>query len=266
MIEAPTNVVLNSKKAGYLNTLIKKVNRQIEVLIIKGKLNGTDFMAIRGQKELTHLDISECILVGGGRSCIIMDGKEKIKCEAKANELSDYILVCMESNKQYKEIILPEGIKRIGECALAGHHALKSIIIPDSVEEIDDSAFWCCSGLTQIKLGKNLKRIGKNAFGNLLHLTELEIPASVQDIDEYAFNETSLKVIRVLNPIPPTLHFCRFEFLDPVHLFKKRIKRKRHINLSPLNCPNAILIVPKGSLTRYKRAAGWKKFKEIVVE
>ena len=257
---------LNIEKAGYLRSLLNSYNVSVKSLVLTGNLNGTDFMAIRKLKELTHLDISKCQLVGGGRICIIMNEKEKIKIQAKANELSDYLLVRMKSNKEYEEVLFPEGIKRIGKNTLAGHHALKSITIPDSVEEIDDSAFWCCSGLTHIEMGKNLKRIGKNAFGNLLHLTELEIPASVKDIDEFAFDGKYLKVIKVLNPFPPTLHFCRFEFLDPALLFEKKIKRKRHINISPLDCPNAKLIVPKGSLTRYKRAVGWKKFKEIVVE
>lgn len=44
--------------------------------------------------------------------------------------------------------VIPDGIKEIGILAFNRHISLKSIVIPDSVTEIDNSAFCGCPGMT----------------------------------------------------------------------------------------------------------------------
>lgn len=258
----PLNITV--KNAGSLRNLISSYN--FDSLSISGPLNGTDFKAIRDLKDLEYLDLSKCKFVGGGRSYTINDSGEKIRCIAKANELSDYQLVHMEGCKEYKQVLLPEGLSRIGKYALAGHNALETITIPDSVVEIDDSAFFCCCGLTHIKLGKNLKKINDNAFCFLHSLTELEIPASVEEIGKASFFTKKLEILKVLNPTPPILHMDLFD-VSGLSKYKALNNVKiKPIKTNPFNTRSCKLIVPKGSLTRYKKALGWKDFKNIVVE
>lgn len=255
-------------KAGSLRNLLKLVPSQIESLTLTGPINGTDFKAIRDLKELEYLDLSNCKLVGGGRSYTIIDHRVKKRCIAKADELSDYLLVHMEGCKEYKEVILPEGLNRIGKFALAGHNALKTITIPDSIADIDDSAFDCCCGLIKIDLGKNLKRIGDGAFWLMHSLTEFVIPSSVEDIGKTSMVSSKLEKIKVLNPTPPKLKMEYFTFpgLKQLNTFRNEKVKRSKLNPFNTNTNTCKIIVPKGSLTRYKRASGWRDFKNISVE
>lgn len=71
-------------------------------------------------------------------------------------------------------------------------------IRPDTVE-IEDSAFYNCTNLTQINLDvPNLKTIGSSAFYNCINLTEINIPQNVSSIGSQAFYSCNkLKAINV---------------------------------------------------------------------
>lgn len=45
-------------------------------------------------------------------------------------------------------------------------HKLKKIKLPESLNEIDESAFAGCKRLKEIKFSKNLTEIGEDAFDN----------------------------------------------------------------------------------------------------
>ena len=54
-----------------------------------------------------------------------------------------------------QEIILPKGLKRIEGSSLNNRTNLNSIIIPSSVEYIDESAFWTLDHVTELVVEKN---------------------------------------------------------------------------------------------------------------
>ena len=62
-----------------------------------------------------------------------------------------------------------------------------SIVLPESIISIGDSAFSYCKGLTSISLGNNVLHIGDYAFSNCNELTDILIPDSVTSIGDYAF-------------------------------------------------------------------------------
>lgn len=72
-----------------------------------------------------------------------------------------------------------------------------SYIVPNSVVEIGDYAFYDCKKLTNITIPEHVERIGNFAF-TLCELESITIPDSVTNIGEYAFancdNLTSLKI------------------------------------------------------------------------
>ena len=86
------------------------------------------------------------------------------------------------------DIIIPNGVTRIGLRAFAGCNKIKSILIPDSVTSIGNYAFSNCSSLTDINLPYGLKIIGQNAFEHCSRLKSVNIPDSVTSIEEFAFN------------------------------------------------------------------------------
>lgn len=86
-------------------------------------------------------------------------------------------------------------LKRIGCDAFAGvnfANRLTRITIPDGVEEIGDSCFFCCTNLARVSFGESsvLKRIGCDAFSGYSKgcaFTEIEIPDTVEELGGACF-------------------------------------------------------------------------------
>ncbi len=64
---------------------------------------------------------------------------------------------------------------------------LTGIIIPDSVTNIADYAFWQCYTLANVTLANSVKTIGYGAFAYCNVLTSITIPDSVTSLGNYAF-------------------------------------------------------------------------------
>lgn len=62
-----------------------------------------------------------------------------------------------------------------------------SIILPDSVNTIDQIAFYMCADLKSIKLPASLETIGDQAFSDCSALESIEIPASCTSVGKEAF-------------------------------------------------------------------------------
>ncbi len=89
--------------------------------------------------------------------------------------------------------IFPKGITEIENYAFYNCSGLTSVIIPDSVTSIGTCAFSCCSGLTSVIIPDSVTSIGTCAFWGCSNLTSVIIPDSVISIGQYAFyNCTSL--------------------------------------------------------------------------
>lgn len=69
------------------------------------------------------------------------------------------------SGAEITEIILPEGLKFIGESAFYDCDSLTSVVIPESVTEVDLYAFDDCNSLIDIVVLNDKLTIGDSAFG-----------------------------------------------------------------------------------------------------
>ncbi len=102
-----------------------------------------------------------------------------------------------KSDETYKVI---DGVKSIYKYAFSNTYITKEIILPDSLQVIEDNAFDNCKSLVKINLPVGLKSIGFKAFNNCGSVESLVIPDSVTYIGTMAFrNAKSLKSVSLPN-------------------------------------------------------------------
>ncbi len=77
------------------------------------------------------------------------------------------------------EVIFEEGIEVIPGFVMRDT-GIKNIKFPDSVKEIESSAFSFCSNLTEINLPENIEILHSNAFADCIGLTSVTIPKSLK--------------------------------------------------------------------------------------
>ncbi len=86
----------------------------------------------------------------------------------------------------------------IAENCFLGNHTISKAFIPESISNIDNSAFKNCDNLKQVILPNTLKLIGNAAFMNCSKLEEIVIPEEVIDIGDNAFrNCASLRKVSI---------------------------------------------------------------------
>ncbi len=81
---------------------------------------------------------------------------------------------------------VPNGVKIISYYAFSNNSNLKTLIISDSVETIENSAFSFTS-IVEVKIGKNVENIDSGAFEYCTNLKYIEIPESVEKLESYIF-------------------------------------------------------------------------------
>ena len=130
------------------------------------KTLGKDFFTgLKSLKKINLSDNNDKFLVDG--NCFIQKDNNKL-------------LFAMPN------AVIPNCVKSIGFEAFSQTN-LKVIIIPDTVEEIDECAFRN-SKIEEIKFGSGLKKIGNSAFEYCSNLREVIFNDALEEIGSYAFD------------------------------------------------------------------------------
>jgi hypothetical protein len=95
------------------------------------------------------------------------------------------LLQCPEG--KFGSYTIPNSVINIDGSAFYNCAQLTSVMIPDSVISIGDSAFDSCTGLTNVTIGSSVTDIGIYAFSDCTSLTSVSIPNSVNSISSYMF-------------------------------------------------------------------------------
>ena len=90
------------------------------------------------------------------------------------------------SNIDLVSVVIPEGVRYITNSAFAYQRELASVTLPSTLEEIDNNAFFH-SGLRTIRIPDSVKRIGAYAFSGNFNLTDANIPSGIEFIGDMAF-------------------------------------------------------------------------------
>ncbi len=86
-----------------------------------------------------------------------------------------------------REIILPEGLKKMGHHCFYECTSLKKIVIPDSVSETGMGCFEGCSSLEEIILPEKLTILPESCFRDCSSLKNIMLPQSITDIQKFCF-------------------------------------------------------------------------------
>lgn len=179
-----------------------------------GKLDIPEMVPYRNRNFVVN-SITRNAFYGGKYSNVTVPGSIKYIAENTFN------------NNKIVNLQLGDGIISIGAYAFANNE-FKEVKIPNSVNRIEDCAYYNCKELKKIILGEGLKFLHWGAFGNC------------EKID----------TIFCLSNIPPDLYVTEIEnygkpiFENIVYQF-------------------AVLKVPAVSIGKYKNSAIWKNFKSI---
>lgn len=115
------------------------------------------------------------------------------------------------------DVVIPDGVTAIGVRAFfdawefTGCDIIKSVTIPESVNIIDEYAFWLCPNLEKVIIKGQPSEIGTCTFEGCASLKSIELPDSVKSIGIYAFSEcTSLESV-IMNGVK-TIDSYAFQF------------------------------------------------------
>lgn len=180
------------------NTLLRGCNKTK----IPDGIEEFKYKAFENCENLKHLRIPASLRKFNYSSFIDCQGLETIQVDEK-NPYFDSRNDCnalIETNTNTlclgsKKTIIPDGVTMIGANAFI-HSKIKSIVIPNSVTEIDSYAFFACKNLKEVTLSKNLKLINTYAFSQCSALKSITIPDGVVFIGQSAFaNCNNLKEV-----------------------------------------------------------------------
>lgn len=216
-MQAQVSKTIDLSSAG---TLVTKMTsnefKSVDNLTITGKMDARDFKFLRDSMILNKgrtgpiqlLNISDVSIV----TYIGKDGTYLYKKYEETDFGAAYDLIELDSvvtypentlpqyafertfnyKKHYlgqiKKIILPNGLNYIGSYALSGNIIADStILIPSTVKEIGDYAFYNNYSLKSIVIPSSVILLGKAAFNGCDRLKNITIPVTVTSIKEYVF-------------------------------------------------------------------------------
>lgn len=178
------------------------------------------------RKVMFKLAIAVCLMALGGVTYpVLAHGEEAVQIADPDFHVDAQGRLTSYTGNQ-EQVIIPEGVKRIGgdpdNSIFQGNEtAVVSVVIPDSVTEIDEGAFlncrqlqevimgngvtkinsfafYGCSQLKTVVLSENLQEIGRKAFCFCESLETLDLPSSLRIIEREAFgNCFSLKSMKI---------------------------------------------------------------------
>lgn len=188
-------------KAGGLEAALKgeDLEKLTKLVVTSGSLNQADLNFITKSLKIQELDLTTATLSLQDDDKGFDGNSTLKKIIAPANlekTQKDWF-----SNTMATEFVFPGNKLRVFGGAVY-NEKLKSIVLPNSVEELGEAPF-SNSNFESITLSSSLKVIPAEAFKGCRRLTKLVIPASVTEIRDNAFTGCSLlKEVIFLCPAP----------------------------------------------------------------
>ncbi len=143
---------------------------------------------------------------GFDKNVVIPDGVKAIGEEA------------FENDTLIESVSIPNSVTYIGYGAFSDCTGLKSITIPDSVIETDSGVFYGCTSLTSVQLSNMLTTLANSFFSHCDNLETITLPNSLKSIGSYAFSSCiKLKDISIPTSVAE-IHKGAFENCDSLEI------------------------------------------------
>ncbi len=112
------------------------------------------------------------------------------------------VLIKYHEKEGITEVVIPDGVTKIGGKAFMDCINLTSIIMPNSVMEVGEYSFVWCKGLKNITIPNSVTKVGEGTFNHCTNLASITIPNSVTNIGNFAFsNCENLENIKIPNSV-----------------------------------------------------------------
>lgn len=108
-------------------------------------------------------------------------------------EIEDGVLKKYHEQEGKTTVVVPDGVTTIGDSAFMNCKNLIKIVLPDSVTIIDCKAFFKCTNLRSINIPGRVKDVGGFAFTKCFNLRELILP----NLDTMKLIAADLKLISI---------------------------------------------------------------------
>lgn len=151
-----------------------KGSGRVEKIVIGDNVRTIGESAFFNCTKLVEISIPDTVTEIGQSAFHNCNKLETLKLPSAMTTIPAYLCAYCRS---LKEIEIPN-VTTIAENAFSYCSALQSIIIPDTVELMDEYAFAGCSLLQSVKIGANVETIGKDAFYRCEALNELTFSES----------------------------------------------------------------------------------------
>lgn len=261
------NLTLNSLQPGTLAQTIGKDTVILEGLTIKGGvITVEDLQVIPQMKNLKTLDVKGCSLAdamnatipGGifsGHSALAVvtlpgnarqlasgafSSMPSLSTVVLPEDLTHIEMSCFNSCKNLETINFPKALTVVGWSAFQGCEKLKKVHLGLKLNELRGYAFNGCSALEEVIIDGSPQNLGEHSFSGCISLKRLELNGTIKEIRKFAFkDDAALVEIRVNATKAPTVGASAFYHVDS-------------------DCK---AIVPLKSVSKYKKAYGWKSLK-----
>ena len=144
---------------------------------------------------------------------------------------------------------------------------IKDLVIPNSVTEIGNYAFWGCTDLTSVTIPNSVTRIGLYAFSNCSSLTSITIPESITLIGVEAFSGcTGLTSVTICGNTSGLRIFKGCPAIETVIVRRASPPDISEDFFDEVIYQSATLHVPSGGKIFFEDHEVWNKFADIVEE
>ena len=192
-VEPTPTISVSLLEPGSLGTeVLAQVNHIKDVfrLKVKGEMNAEDWATIQLMPNLYSADLGEAIIteipneqfrdhnsrMHNFHQVILPEGLTRIGNHAF-------------HGTEVEEIKFPSTLKELGEYAVAGTLLTKALI-PESVSTIGTYAFEDCRSLVEVSYPTGMTYIPNGCFYNCYHLLPFDFPENLSTIGEQAFRNT----------------------------------------------------------------------------